>query len=486
MAVEFDSAYATAAETASAIRGKKVSARELLDVILRRIDVHNPKINAVVWQFRERAAARAGEADKALAKGVTWGPLHGVPVTIKESFAYPDSPNSWGFSPLKDRYLSRTAVAVERLESAGAIVVGKTNVPVGLADFQTYNPIYGVTNNPWDLARTPGGSTGGGAAALASGFGSLALGSDLAGSIRVPAHFCGVYGHKPTVKLVSTAGHQPGPWDGSPGPPMDLAVTGPLARSARDLTLALNAIGGPNGAGAKALSWRLPPARYQQLKDFRIGYVMDSEFAPLASDVRKVYEDTISELRKAGAQLEAGWPAGIEPREQLETFHYLLSAFLSFNSTQEQREAAQARLEKDPNDIFAAGTAEPHARWLRESQRRLNFRARWGEYFERHDVFLTPASFCAAFPHDDSQPMDRRVVHMPEGHRPYSQIGFWVAFASLAGVPATVAPIGRNGAGLPVGLQILGPMWEDATSIEFAHLLAEITGGFIAPHDFHA
>ncbi|HEY6341049.1 MAG TPA: amidase [Bryobacteraceae bacterium] len=486
MAAEFNPAFATAEETAGEIRGGKISASELLDLTFQRIDLHNASVNAVIWQFRERAAARAHEADEAWAKGASWGPLHGVPVTIKESFAYPDSPNSWGLPPLKDGHSSRTAVAVERLESAGAIVAGKTNVPLGLGDFQTYNPIYGVTNNPWDLARTPGGSTGGGAAALASGIGCLSLGSDLAGSIRVPAHFCGVYGHKPTLQLVSIAGHQPGPWDGSPGLPMDLAVAGPLARGARDLTLALNAMGGPNGDEATAWSWRLPPPRHQRLKDFRIGYVMDSEFAPLASDVQKVYEDTVGQLRKAGAQLEAGWPMGIEPREQLETFYYLLSAFLSLNSTSEQREAARARLEKDPNDIFAAGAVEPHSRWLRESQRRLNFRVKWAEYFERHDVFLTPASFCAAFPHDHSQPVDRRVVETAEGQRPYGNIGFWAAFASLTGLPATVAPIGRTAAGLPVGLQIFAPMWNDATSIEFAHSLTEIGGGFVAPRDFQA
>jgi amidase len=240
-------------------------------------------------------------------------------------------------------------------------------------------------------------------------------------------------------------------------------------------------MGGPNGDEAKAWSWRLPPPRHQRLKDFRIGYVMDSQFAPLASDVRKVYEDTVGQLRKAGAQLEEGWPAGIEPREQSETFYYLLSAFLSLNSTEEQREAARARLEKDPNDIFAAGAVEPHSRWLWESQRRLNFRAKWAEYFGRRDVFLTPASFCAAFSHDHSQPMDRRVVETPDGQRPYGDIGFWAAFASLTGLPATVAPIGRVSAGLPVGVQIFAPMWNDATSIEFAHLLAEIGSGFTAP-----
>src|SRR6266852_8610111 len=248
---DFKPAFSTAEESASVIRGKKISASELLDLTFRRVDLHNPRINAIIWQFREQATARAREADETLAKGKTWGPLHGVPVTIKEAFAYEGSPNTWGLPPLKDVKSPRTAVAVERLESAGAIVIGKTNVPVMLGDWQSYNPIYGTTNNPWDVTRTPGGSTGGGSAALAAGLGCLTIGSDLSGSIRIPAHFCGVYGHKPTLALVSTDGHQPGPWDGSPGVLMDLAVAGPLARSARDLALALYAIGGPNGDGAK-------------------------------------------------------------------------------------------------------------------------------------------------------------------------------------------------------------------------------------------
>src|SRR6185295_14087725 len=231
---EFKPAFATARETADAVRKKHISAGELVSTTLERIDRHNPKLNAIVWQDRDEALARARRADDALARGNVVGALHGVPVTIKESFAYLGSPNTWGLPSLEDAISPRTAVAVERLESAGAIVVGKTNVPVMLGDWQSYNPIYGTTNNPWDLTRTPGGSTGGGAAALAAGLGCLTIGSDLAGSIRIPAHFCGVYGHKPTLGLVSMAGFQPGPWDGSPGYPMDLSVAGPLARSARD------------------------------------------------------------------------------------------------------------------------------------------------------------------------------------------------------------------------------------------------------------
>src|ERR1700704_218485 len=258
---DFKPAFATAEESAGAIRSKQISAAELLDLIFRRVDLHNPKINAIVWQFREQSMARARQADEALAAGKTWGPLHGVPVTIKEAFAYKGSPNTWGLPQLKDVMSPRTAVAVERLESAGAIVIGKTNAPVMLGDWQSYNPIYGTTNNPWDLTRTPGGSTGGGAAALAAGLGCLTIGSDLSGSLRIPAHFCGVYGHKPSLELVSTAGFQPGPWDGSPGFPMDLAVVGPMARSARDLALSLSVLGGPDGDDANAWKWRMPSPR---------------------------------------------------------------------------------------------------------------------------------------------------------------------------------------------------------------------------------
>src|SRR5262245_8704701 len=188
----FEPAFATAAETAGAVRAKKISASELLQLTFDRIDRHNPQLNAIVWQDRDRAMARAREADAATAKGTASGLLHGVPMTIKESFAYRGSPNTWGLPELRDAISPRTAVAVERLEASGAIVAGKTNVPVMLGDWQTYNQIHGTTHNPWDLTRTPGGSTGGGAAAVAAGLGSLTIGGDLSGSIRIPAHFCGV------------------------------------------------------------------------------------------------------------------------------------------------------------------------------------------------------------------------------------------------------------------------------------------------------
>jgi amidase len=483
---DFNPAFATAGEMAEAVRRKTISASELMSVTFQRIDRHNPTLNAIVWQDRERAMARAKQADDALATGDESGPLHGVPVTIKESFAYRGSPSTWGLPSLKDANSSRTAVAVARLESSGAIVAGKTNVPLMLGDWQTRNPLYGTTNNPWDLTRTPGGSTGGGAAALAAGLGCLTIGSDLSGSIRIPAHFCGVYGHKPSLGLVSLAGFQPGPWDGSPGYPMDLSVAGPLARSARDLGLALDVLGGSNGDAAKAWTWRMPPPRHTRIADFRIGYVLDDDaLGRVASDVGAVYEATLSALSKAGAKMERGWPAGVDPGAQMRVFSYLLFALLTAEMSDDARERSRTRFEENPDDIAAAAAVEPHARWLHETQRRLAIRALWQTYFESHDVFLLPTAFTAAFPHDHGEPIDSRVVATPEGKRPYARdMASWISVATVAGLPATVAPVGRTSAGLPVGIQIVGPMWEDGSSIECAALLSDLVGGFTAPPAF--
>jgi amidase len=455
--------YASASAIVEALRDGAISAVELLDLTCKRIDRHNPRLNAIVWQCRDQAMARAKAADKARADGTAAGPLLGVPITIKESFAYSGSANAWGLPPLQHALSPRTAVAVERLESAGAIVVGKTNVPVMLSDWQTDNPIHGTSNNPWDLARTPGGSTGGGAAAVAAGLGCLTLGSDFVGSIRIPSHFCGVYGHKPSLNLVDMTGFQPGPWDGSPGYPMDLAVVGPIARSARDLALALTTLGGPERDDATAWTWKMPPPRHPRLEDFRIGYLFHDSTAPVTADVAAVYEGVLAELGRSGARLEGGWPQGFDQRAQLETFQFLLMALINADSGK-------------PSEL--------HARWLHETQRRLAVRAMWQAYFKNHDVFLLPTTITAAFPHDHSE-ISRRMIDTPEGKRPYTQqVPFWIIFATLAGLPATVAPVGFTASGLPVGLQIIAPMWEDASAIEFTALLADRIGGFREPPGF--
>ncbi len=497
----FDPGYATATEISEAIRRKRISARELLQLTFRRVDRYNPKLNAIIIEFRDSALTRATQADEALAHGGIWGPLHGIPVTIKEAFAYEGSPNTWGRPEFKGVNSVRTAAAVERLESAGAIVIGKTNIPTGLADIQSYNAIYGTTNNPWDLRRTPGGSTGGGAAAIAAGLGPLTLGSDSGGSIRTPAHLCGVYGHKPTVNLVSLAGHQPGFWDGrtsaisnsaglrpgeSLGRSFDFQVAGPLARDARDLALALSVIGGPAGDESVAWNWRMPPSRQKRLRDFRIGYVTGevrgpdtTHEGPVASDLLDVHEHLLTALAHTGARLERGWPSGIDFRSQSETATYL--GLSRFNPGEEQLKRHRQRLEASPNDMAALAFAGPHSRWLVETERQLGFRALWQAYFKTHDVFLLPPAATVAFPHDHSEPSWQRRIETPDGTITGNDFNYWSVFATVAGLPATVAPVGRTRSGLPAGIQIIAPMWEDGTAIEFAALLADLVGGFVPP-----
>ncbi|HWP14407.1 MAG TPA: amidase family protein, partial [Xanthobacteraceae bacterium] len=226
--------YKSATDLASLIRRKKVSALELLDHFLDRIEKHNPKLNAVIWMDREGARKRAKAADAALKKGKRLGPLHGVPMTIKESFQVAGSPTTWGLPAMKDNVTQTTAVVAQRMIDAGVTLFGKSNVPVMLADWQSYNSVYGTTNNPWDVSRTPGGSSGGSSAALAAGLTGIEAGSDIGSSIRNPAHYCGVFGHKPTYGLITPRGQA------LPNvvAPSDISVVGPLARSAQDLDVA--------------------------------------------------------------------------------------------------------------------------------------------------------------------------------------------------------------------------------------------------------
>ena len=259
-------AFLPAHELALRIRRREISALELLQLYLRRIERHNPAVNAVVLLDADRALQRARAADAALARGETWGVLHGVPMTVKESFNLTGLPTCFGFEAYRDNKASSDALAVQRLQGAGAIVFGKTNLPVGMADWQTFNPVYGTTNNPWDLARGPGGSSGGSAAALAAGFGALELGSDIGASIRNPAHYCGVYGHKPTWGVVPLAGQQL--HEGEVPDTMDIGVAGPMARSAFDLALAMDVLASPlrsfGPLGWQPAVWRdrgVPPPR---------------------------------------------------------------------------------------------------------------------------------------------------------------------------------------------------------------------------------
>ena len=474
--------FVPALEAAAAIRAKRVSSVELTRRVIERIDKYNPKLNAFTYQMREQALAQAREADAGLARGGDSGPFAGVPICVKECFGVKGEPDTWGIPALKDSKAPANSTVVQRMLDAGAVLLGGTNVPLNLMDWQSYNEIYGTTNNPWDVSRTPGGSSGGSAAALAAGLAYLSVGSDIGGSLRVPASFCGIYSHKPTLDLVNLSGLQPGGAPGLPGFSTGLAVAGPMARSATDLMTALRVLGGPVGYERAAWSWRLPATEKRSLKDFRVGYVIDSPLASPTSEVRPVLERAIAAIERSGAQVREGWPPGYNLNEALNTYLYLLAAFTFSTESKEDQERDRKQYEgQQGGNAFAAGSLSSFSDWQQQHFKQLAARALWQTYFERADVFLMPCSFTPAFRHVHEGDITTRMLDTPQGKRPYMQLMPWMATASLTGCPATVAPIGLTAGGLPVGLQIMGPFWQDAISIQFADLLSREVGGFKAP-----
>ena len=461
-AVAKDLRFGSAGAAADLIRCREVSSAELTQLVLERIDAVNPELNAVVELRREAALREAAVADDVIARGEQAGPLHGVPMTVKEAFHVTGMHSTWGNPAFRDYTAGQDAAVVRRLRAADAVITGTTNVAFMLADFaQTANDLYGVTSNPWNVGCTPGGSSGGSAAAVAAGMSFLEYGSDLAGSIRIPAGFCGVYGLKPSAGIVPPAGFQP---PGPPTLPLELPVMaelGPLARTAGDLRTALAATAGPEDPVAKAYSWALAPPRHQRLDHFRVGVVLDDPRAPVTSEVGAVLSGTADALARAGVTVTEGWPAGIDPGRSAESFGFQVGLFLAFVQPGEQD--------------FA-----PLAAVIEQERQRLAARAAWSNYFTDFDVFVCPVNFTAAFPHD-ARPFGQRTIATAEGERPYADQPFWTAHASLAGLPAAAAPAGRTPAGLPVGAQIIGPRYEDDTVITFAELLANVTGGFRPP-----
>jgi amidase len=432
----------TANQAAAAIRAGQASSRELTEDLLARIAA-GTTVNAIVETRPDHALRAATAADEAVASGIDLGPLHGVPMTVKDAIDVAGLHTTWGNPAFADYVPHADATLVERLKRAGAIIVGKSNVHTMLGDFgQTANELYGRTNNPHDPTRTPGGSSGGGAAALAAGLTYLEYGSDLVGSIRLPAAYCGVYGLKPTAGVVPLDGFQP------PGPPAPTtefpnpSSLGPLAASAADLRTALEVTGGPTG---KAMSWRLEPPRHRKLTDYRVGVVLDHPAAPVTDEVGKALSDQIDTLASQGVKIVEGWPEGVDPTDQAEAFGFQIGLFFALHG-------------EDAD--FA-----PLAQIIEQEHRRMTARATWQAYFQELDVFLCPTSFTTAFPHDN-RPFDERTI---DG-RPYDAQVFWISHASLVGLPAVSMPIPT--AGLPVGAQVICALHEDDTAITFAELAA--------------
>jgi amidase len=475
----FDPSFGTATQAVAALRNGVISARELTAHVFKRIKQYNPQINAFITLLEEQALEQARKADEMTARKRAAGKLHGLPVLVKDTFATSGARTTSGSKQFEQYVPKEDALVVARLKSAGAIIVGKTNLPELAGDWQSYNQIIGVTNNPWDLTRTPGGSTGGGAAALSAGFGFLEIGSDIGGSIRIPSHFCGLYGHKPTLDLVPLRGHIPPP--PSVLASSELPVAGPLARSAEDLWLELEVVAGPAPEEAIAYRLALPKARRTKLGDYRIGFVIDDPFCPLDSAVKEALAHAVEKLRQAGVRLTEGWPPGVNPQAQYENYMFLLSATLNAALPEPALKEMMKAAEGGVKDPWVLGATTRHRDWGRHNELRLRTRAVWQEYFKTFDAFLLPVNFVPAFPHDNKSEMFSRKLRTTAGERSYLDQSKWISFATLTGCPATVAPVGRTRSGLPVGIQILGPYLEDATPIDIALKMAGVGGGFSPP-----
>jgi amidase len=478
-------AYGSAREIAQSLQKKQVSALELTDQFIARIEALDGELNAVVVRDFVRAREAAKAADAALARG-EHQPLLGVPVTIKESFNIAGLPTTWGMPLFKDYMPKEDALAVARLKAAGAIILGKTNVPLVLGDWQSYNDIYGTTNNPWDRTRTPGGSSGGSSAALAAGFGPLSLGSDIGGSLRVPAHFCGVCAHKPSFGLAASRGHLP------PSLPewlvqRDMAVIGPMARCIDDLVLALDLIAGPDEASdGRAYHLSLPPARHAKLADFRVLFIAEHPLLPTAASFRGALERLAEHLTKAGASVTRQSPLLPDLGQSARLFVRLLNAVLSAGYPNERYREVQktaAGLAATDQSLLAEllrGAVLSHREWLQTDFARQSLKQRWRALFREFDVVICPPAATPAFPHDHSPEQEKRKIAVDGKEFPYLHQLVWAELATTCGLPATVVPIGVT-EGLPLGVQIIGPELEDLTPLAFAGLVEREFGGFVPP-----
>jgi amidase len=456
-----DTLDASASDLVAALAARRVSALELTDEAIARIEARDGAINAVVVRDFDRARDAARAADAALARGER-GPLLGLPMTVKESHNVAGLATTWGFEPFKDFRAATDSVGVTRLKSAGAIILGKTNVPPWLSDYQSNNPVYGRTRNPFDPGRSPGGSSGGSAAALAAGMVPLEFGSDIGGSIRVPAHFCGVYGHKPSYALVPVRGHIP-PYV-SEGGQLVLAVVGPLARTAADLGLALDVLAGPDVDEATGYRLALPPPRHAKLADYRVLLLTDHPLTPLDDEIRAGLNGLADGLERLGAKVARSSDLTPDLADVQKGYMGLLMPAMSRNQP-------------------GAQTISAHE-WMANLDTQARIRRQWAELFGTFDVVLTPVHASPAFPHDDEPDMQKRTMAINGVETPYFAPAAWAGLATLGNLPSTVVPVGQTRAGLPFGAQVIGPYLEDRTTIGFAGLLEREFGGFRAPPGF--
>jgi amidase len=476
-----DPTFATATELTDALRRRAISSRELLEVTLQRIEAAAPHLNAVVRLDVDRARQEATHADEALAGGDLLGPLHGLPMTVKDVWGTEGLVTTSG-APGRARFVpERDAPAVARLRAAGAIVVGKTNTPLWAGDIQTVNDVYGRTSNPWDLARTPGGSSGGAAAAVAAGLSPLELGSDIGGSIRTPAHCCGVYGLKPSWGVIPTRGYLPPTGDLIED---DVNVAGPLARSIDDLELALGVLAGPNDD--EAVAWRLelpagPPV--EELAGLRVGVTLDDSDFPVSGEVRDVLQRLADRVADAGAQV-VEVPLPVDLGDGFRTWIDLVLPIVGALLPDEEF-AAFCGLDGIVDESLGVRAGQALvSRWRtrREAdERRQHQRRRWAELFDDHDVVLAPPMVVPAFPHDHERPFAERTLDYDGHSAEHLELTAWCAAIGVMLLPVVCLPAGRTRDGLPVGVQCIGPFLSDRRLVGIARLLDTTGERFVPP-----
>ena len=483
--MDLDIAPATAAEICQAIRARAISSRELLDQLLARSERLNPALNAIIAWDTDRAMSAAAAADNATVRGELAGSLHGLPMTVKDVFETQGLVTTSGAPELAGHLPEQDAPAVARLREAGAIIVGKSNTPMYAGDWQTYNDVYGRTNNPWDTARTAGGSSGGAAAAVAAGLTPLELGGDIGGSIRNPSHYNGVYGLKPSWGVVPVRGHIPGP----PGSlvQVDVGVVGPIARSVADLRTALQILAGP--LPEDAAGWRLELDGGQAIggvSELRVATVFGegADVVPLAADVRASLESFADRLAAAGAEVDAV-PLPVSLAEGFSTWRNVTLPILGVGLPDAEF-ARLAQLENVPGDdpALAIGRAmtSRHRSWVNAVELRQHQRVAWAQFFEQYDVVLAPVMPTAAFPHDTDRPLAERVLDIDGIAVPHYVAAAWCCAIGAMLLPAVTLPAGLNQAGLPVGIQVIGPFLADVRLLRIAEILDAAAGpGFVPP-----
>ena len=472
----------TAATAVRALKAGTLSSVELLDAQAEAMEKHNPTVNAVVANAIESAKAAAKNADHRRAVGEELGALSGLPLTIKDTFETVGLPTTAGSSTLEGYLAETDADVVKAMRTNGAIIYGKTNVPLFAGDHQTYNAVYGQTNNPWDVNRTAGGSSGGAAVAVATGMSLAEFGSDIGGSIRQPAHMNGVFGLKPSHGVVSMRGHIPGP----PGTMAhsDLSVVGPLGRSIDDLELMLrtaltvNPFRGVPGAALPASAG--PP----EAGKLRLGIWADESIATVAAACRKTVLRYGAEMESAGAAITEKARPKVLPGNLFSTYLSLLWPIVGAGMPDDvwhdlDRQARAA----DPDDMSSVAPklmTASHKAWLRANEARAKIDQLWATAFEDVDAFLMPAAPTQPFLHNTEKQYMERVVDVDGINRPYMDTLYWAGLATSAGLPSVVIPATPMN-GLPVGVQIVGPKYSDFKLLDIARTICDVTDSKFVP-----